>query len=88
MTSNEYDEDVLQTFLDNQDQLFPEPVADSPEEAEAFLEDCLAVVCDSKEDVVEYLSDSMDTDGMSMEDILDSPEVFALEDGRYLVVEG
>jgi hypothetical protein len=88
MTSNEYDEDVLQTFLDNQDQLFPEPVADSPEEAEAFLEDCLAVVCDSKEDVVEYLSDSMDVDGMSMEDILDSPEVFALEDGRYLVVEG
>ena len=45
--TNKLDELALQTFLDNQEQLFPEPVADTPEEAEAFLEDCLAVVLDN-----------------------------------------
>ena len=39
-----FDEKVLQCFLDNQSQLYPEPVAETPEEAEAFLEDCMAVV--------------------------------------------
>ena len=34
--TNKLDELALQTFLDNQEQLFPEPVADTPEEAEAF----------------------------------------------------
>ena len=33
----EYDDAVLQCFLENQGQLFPENVADSMEEAEAFL---------------------------------------------------
>ena len=28
----EYDEEVLDTFLENQSQLFPENVADTPEE--------------------------------------------------------
>ena len=37
----EYDDDVLNTFLANQEQLFPEEVASSPEEAEEFLEDCI-----------------------------------------------
>ncbi len=86
--TNQMDELALQTFLQNQLQLFPEPVAETEEEAEYFLEDCLAVIVDSKEDVMEYLGDSMDIEGMSMAEILDSPEVFALEDGRYLVVEG
>lgn len=88
MTSSEYDEGVLQAFLDHQDQLFPEAVADTLEEAEVFLEDCLAVVYENKDEVIEYLGDNMDIEGMSEEDILDSPEVFALDDGRYLVVEG
>ena len=35
-----YDEAVVKCFLKNQTQLFPEPVADSYEEAEAFLEEC------------------------------------------------
>ena len=39
----EYDEECLKTFLKNQGQLFDEPVAESMEEAEAFLEDCMAV---------------------------------------------
>ena len=41
----EYDEECLQTFLNMQSQLFDEPVAETLEEAEAFLEDCMAVVC-------------------------------------------
>ena len=35
----EYDEECLNVFLKNQGQLFDEPVAETPEEAEAFLED-------------------------------------------------
>ena len=33
----EFDQKVLQCFLDNQLQLFPEPVADTEEEAASFL---------------------------------------------------
>ena len=47
----EYDEECLQTFLNMQSQLFDEPVAETLEEAEAFLEDCMAVVVDSIKDV-------------------------------------
>ena len=36
---NEYDEEILHYFLEHQTQLFPEAVAESPEEAEEFLED-------------------------------------------------
>ena len=43
---HEYDEAVLKCFLENQGQLFPEDVAENMEEAEAFLEDCMAVVVD------------------------------------------
>ena len=38
----EYDEDCLKVFLKNQSQLFDEPVAETLEEAEAFLEDWMA----------------------------------------------
>ncbi len=39
---HEFDDAVLQCFLDNQGQLFPEEdVASSLEEAEAFLEESL-----------------------------------------------
>ena len=37
----EYDEECLKTFILNQGQLFDEPVAETLEEAEAFLEDCI-----------------------------------------------
>ena len=46
----EYDEECLKTFLERQSQLFDEPVAETLEEAEAFLEDCMAVVADSLEE--------------------------------------
>ena len=46
-----YKKEYVETFLKNQDQLFDEPVAEDFEEAEAFLEDCMAVVLDSIKDV-------------------------------------
>ncbi len=85
----EYDEECLKTFLEKQRQLFDEPVAETPEEAEAFLEDCMAVVVNSIEDVKLFLEEEgMDIDGMTMEEIEDSAEVFTLPSGQYLIVEG
>ena len=46
-----YKKEYVQTFLEKQGQLFDEPVADDFEEAEAFLEDCMAVVLDSLKDI-------------------------------------
>ena len=71
------------------DRLFPQPVAESYEAAEAFLEDCMAQVVDSIEEVREYLEEAgADVDGMSDEELEDASEVFALPDGKYLIVEG
>ena len=55
---NEYDEECLLTFLKKQSQLFDEPVAETMEEAEAFLEDCMAVVVDSLDEVREFFEES------------------------------
>lgn len=86
---NEYDEECLLTFLKKQTQLFDEPVAGTMEEAEAFLEDCMAVVVGSFKEVREYFEESgMDVDTMSDEELEDASEVFALPGGRYLIVEG
>lgn len=85
----EYDEECLQTFILNQGQLFDEPVAETLEEAEAFLEDCMASIVDNIGEVREFLDqEGMDVNGMSDEEIEDASEVFALSDGRYLIVEG
>ena len=48
----EYDDAVLECFLDKQLQLFPEAVAETLDEAEDFLEECMAVVVDSVDDVI------------------------------------
>ena len=85
----QYDEECLQTFILNQGQLFDEPVAETLEEAEAFLEDCMAVVVESLAEVREYFEENgMDVDGMSEEELEEASEVFALPDGTYLIVEG
>ncbi len=82
----EYDAAVIRCFLENQGKLFPEPVADSDEEAEFFLEDVCAVVVDSAEEVRAYFEEEgVDLEG---EDPLTADEVFAVDDGRYLIVEG
>ena len=65
-----YTEECIKTFLKNQGQLFDEPVAETYEEAEEFLEDCMAVVADSIEDVRKYLSGmGADVEGMSKEEL-------------------
>ena len=85
----EYDEDCLKVFLKNQSQLFDEPVAETLEEAEAFLEDCMAVIVYSLQEVREYFEENgADVDGMSDEELEEASEVFALPGGQYLVVEG
>ena len=85
----DYDEEVLSTFLENQTQLFSEKVADTPEEAEEFLEDCMAVVLKNLKEVREYFDEAgTDIAGMSDDDLLDASEVFELPSGRFLIVEG
>lgn len=84
-----YTEECINTFLEKQGQLFPQPVAESYEAAEAFLEDCMAAVVNSIAEVREYLEDmGADVDGMTDEELEDDSEVFALPDGTYLIVEG
>lgn len=85
----EYDEECLRTFLEEQSRLFDEPVAETLAEAEAFLEDCMAVVVDNMEEVREFFEEEgLDVEGMSREELEDASEVFALPSGRYLIVEG
>ena len=81
----DYDEAVLKCFLENQDRLFPEPVASLEEEAEYVLEDVCAVVVDSRDEVRQYFEE----EGIDLEgDPLEEAEVFNIGDGRFLIVEG
>ena len=80
---HEFDDAVLMCFLKKQSQLFPEEdVASNLEEAEAFLEECMAVVVESAEE------EGIDMDGADLDEILEADEVFEVGDGRYLIVEG
>ena len=84
-----YSEECLKSFLRNQKQLFDEPVAETMEEAEAFLEDCMAVVVDSISEARAYFEEEgVDVDGLGPDDLEEASEVFALPDGKYLIVEG
>ena len=84
-----YKEEYVLTFLRNQEQLFEEPLAETFEEAEAFLEECLAVVVDSLKEVREFMEEEgMDVEGLSDKELEEQSEVFRLPDGKYLIVEG
>ena len=84
-----YDRETLEFFLKNQTQLFDEEVVSSLEEAEEFLEDCMAVVCKNIKEVRDYFDDAgMDIAGMSNEELLEQSEIFELPDGKFLIVEG
>lgn len=84
-----FDKDVLNFFLDNQERLFDESVAETPEEADDFLEEVCAEVVDNIDEVIEYFENmGSDLDGMSVEEIEEQSEVFKLPDGRYLLVMG
>ena len=84
-----YSEEAVEVFLKDQSRLYDEPVAETPEEALEFLEDCMAVVLDSLKDVKKYL-DGMgaDVEGLSLKELEEESEVFKLPDGKYMIVEG
>jgi len=84
-----YSDECLETFLKEQGRLFDEEVASNPEEAEAFLEECLAVVVDDAEGVRDYFEEvGLDVAHMTLDEMLEASEVFALPNGQYLIVEG
>lgn len=84
----DFDQAVVTCFLEHQLQLFPEPVAQTQEEAREFLEECMAVVVNSPKEVWEYFDEEgVDMEGMDADGILDADEVFPVGDGRYLIVE-
>ena len=84
----EFDEKVLDVFLEKQLQLFPEEVAATREEAKDFLEECMAVVVKGAKEVWTYFDEEgVDISEMNEADILDADEVFAMGDGRFLIVE-
>lgn len=84
----EYDRECVETFLNKQLQLFREEVAVTPEEAEEFLSDCMAVICQNLREVKEYFdAEGVDISGLSLDDLEELEEVFALPSGRYLIVE-
>ncbi len=87
---HEYDDAVLMCFLKNQGKLFPEEnVVSNLEEAEAFLEECMAVVVDSPEAVRDYFEEEgIDMENAGLDELLEAEEVFEVGDGRYLIVEG
>ncbi|MCD7812684.1 MAG: glyoxalase [Lachnospiraceae bacterium] len=84
-----YKKEYLEVFLKNQGQLFDESVAETLEDADEFLEECMAVVLDNYKELKKYFKENGgDISGMTKEEILEQAEVFALPDGKYLVVEG
>ena len=84
-----YTEECIQTFLEKQEQLFDEPVAETYEEAEEFLEDCMAMELKTLKEVRAYFDESgADISGMTDEELEDASEVFRLPSGGCLVVEG
>lgn len=84
-----FDDAVVQCFLENQLQLYPEKVAETYEEAENFLEESMAVVVNSVKEVWEFFEEEgVDLEGADEEEILEAEEVFDVGDGRYLIVEG
>ena len=68
-----YTEESIEVFLKEQGRLYDEPVAETVEEAEEFLEDCMAVEVKNIKEVRKYL---------------EACEVFTLPSGGYLIVEG
>ena len=81
-----YDKVCIDYFLKHQEQLLPERIAETEEEAEEFLEDCMAVVVKNIKEVRKYFEEA-DVTGMSNKELEEASEVFKLPDGRYLIVE-
>ena len=73
-----YTEESIEVFLKEQGRLYDEPVAETVEEAEEFLEDCMAVEVKNIKEVRKYLDEELE----------EACEVFTLPSGGYLIVEG
>lgn len=84
----DYDDVVLKYFLENQEQLFPEGnVCESLEQARDFLEESMAVVVGSIEEVREFFEEEgLDIGDYDQTSILEADEVFEIGDGRYLII--
>lgn len=84
----EFDNLVLDVFIEKQLKLYPQKVAESREEANEFLIDCGAFVASDLNDLWRYFEEEgLDTDGLTRKDIATADEVFDIGDGRFLVVE-
>lgn len=84
-----YTEESIEVFLKEQGRLYDEPVAETVEEAEEFLEDCMAVEVKNIKEVRKYLDEAgADVSGMSDKELEEACEVFTLPSGGYLIVEG
>ena len=84
----DFDDEVVKCFLEKQLKLFPEPVAESMEEAQNFLEECMAVVVNSPKEVWEYFDEEgVDVEGMDEEDILDAQRKVQVKLGLIAVSE-
>ncbi|MCR5418414.1 MAG: glyoxalase [Lachnospiraceae bacterium] len=85
----EFDDLVLDAFLEQQTKLYPKKVADTREEARDFLEESFAVVLGSAKEVWDYFEEEgIDPGDLGKGDITEADEVFAVGDGRFLIVEG
>ena len=89
VTMENFDKECLQVFLESQTKLFKEPVVRTMGETKEYLQEIMAVVVDSKKEVVKYFEENgADIAGMSEEEIINQAEVFPLKKtGRYLIVE-
>lgn len=85
----EFDKETLEVFLKEQYRVFPQPVVESMRETQEFLEQNMAVVVDSIQDVRNYFEENgLDISGMSDDELVTQSEVFPLKkSGRYLIVE-
>ena len=84
-----YTEESIEVFLKEQGRLYDEPVAETVEEAEEFLEDCMAVEVKNIKEVRTYLDEAgADVSGMSDEELEEACEDFTRPSGGYLIVEG
>ena len=78
-----YSEEAVKIFLEKQEQLFDEPVADTLEEAGEFLEEWMAVEVNSLKEVRRYLDEAgAAVDGMSDMELKEAAEVVPLPSGR------
>ncbi|MCD7739380.1 MAG: glyoxalase [Lachnospiraceae bacterium] len=86
--TEQFDDAVVQCFLEKQEQLLYKKVFSTEEEAREFLEEGMAVVAGSVKEVREFFEEEgLDTEGLRGKKILEADEVFEVGDGRYLIVE-